>query len=354
MSDGFLNRYRFALCDERIKSISDVTKENRKESKFFCLGCGHEMVAVLGEKREHHFRHKNNENCSNETYLHNYAKRRLKEIFDSRDNYFIQYNATNSCEQFGSCPFSCNKDLKHRIDLKEFFDTCELEKNCGNFRPDILLSHSEHPERKLFIEINVKHPCSDEKLESGFRIIEIDVENEFSKIYPFDEDNRNIHFYNFKFNREILQTHKVKRFSLLSENNEYIEDDIRDIDCSKYNKHSENAVFDITLLNNYKQYNLRLLGLAYCMKKNLIVRNCEFCVANHQCSIVLPEERNGKRYMARKMVKDIHWCYLFDVAKKCEKFDAKISMCDKVIRRFGSNNYILWEKDQKGDNIEEG
>ena len=37
---------------------------------YYCVGCGGEMSAVLGDKREHHFRHKE-AHCSWESYLHN-------------------------------------------------------------------------------------------------------------------------------------------------------------------------------------------------------------------------------------------------------------------------------------------
>ena len=210
VDDKLLNRYRYALCNEHVVSIDDVTKESRKSSKFTCLGCGHEMVAVLGDVREHHFRHKNNENCSNETYLHNLAKKRIKEIFDTQEDFIIRYRAINSCDLFGSCPLNfCKIGFKWNLNLKEFFDTCEIEKRCGKFIPDILLTHSNHPNRKLFIEINVNHPCTDEKLNSGFRIIEIDVDCEQTIIYPFDEEIENIHFFNFDFKREITPSKKA-------------------------------------------------------------------------------------------------------------------------------------------------
>ena len=93
MADKFLNRFRYALCNERIVSIDDVTKEGRKSSTYICIGCGHEMVACLGEVRKHYFRHKNNENCSNETYLHNLAKRKIKDIFEQNEQFYIYYNA---------------------------------------------------------------------------------------------------------------------------------------------------------------------------------------------------------------------------------------------------------------------
>lgn len=39
--------------------IKEVTKENRV-SQYYCIGCGEEVYPVLGNKREHHFRHKKN------------------------------------------------------------------------------------------------------------------------------------------------------------------------------------------------------------------------------------------------------------------------------------------------------
>ena len=59
-----------------VHNIGTITDSNRSEHKFYCLGCGKEMVPVLFKQQDRtcHFRHKVNESCNQETYLHNLAK----------------------------------------------------------------------------------------------------------------------------------------------------------------------------------------------------------------------------------------------------------------------------------------
>lgn len=350
VKDKLLNRYRYALCNDHVVSIDDVTKESRKSSKFTCLGCGHEMVAVLGDIREHHFRHKNNENCSNETYLHNLAKKRIKEIFDNQEDFLIRYRATNSCDLFGSCPLHfCKKEFKWNLNLKEFFDTCEIEKGCGKFRPDILLTHSKYPNRKLFIEINVNHPCTDEKLNSGFRIIEIDVDCEQTIIYPFDEEFENIHFFNFDFNREIKPSKKLERFSLIGIDEKNKETKQDSIDCCQLNDHLPNAVFDITIKKTNDSISLDLLGLAQTMIHGITVRHCGFCNNRWRCVVsydknIIDKDGNKKvvqcKVKPEKLSNEMQW----KVAERCTTYQPNISGCHKLIRQYGPQNFILWEK----------
>lgn len=56
-----------------VHNISSITPENRGEHKYYCLGCDKEMVPVLFKEgqKEDYFRHKINDLCNPETYLHN-------------------------------------------------------------------------------------------------------------------------------------------------------------------------------------------------------------------------------------------------------------------------------------------
>ena len=351
MIDKLLNRYRYALCDGRIVNIDDVTKESRKSSTFVCIGCDHEMVACLGDVKEHYFRHKNNENCSNETYLHNLAKRKIKELFDEQDHFYIYYKAINSCDLFSTCKLHrCVKSFWQIIDLKEFFDTCELEKVCGNFRPDVILTHNEFPNRRLFIEIHVKNPCSPEKISSGIKIIEIDVFNEDTIIYPFHEQFQNVHFYNFKFNRKIVPSSKLERYSLIVHGNGAKEFKIDSIECFKKDDHIEEAEFDMIIRKPNESINLNILGLAQTMIKGTYVYNCTFCRRYHICIATitrkeidaqLGKERNvTNHYKVTDLSDEDRWA----IAPQCKNYIPNIRGCHDLIRKFGSHNFILWER----------
>lgn len=349
----YLNRFRYALCNGQIMCIDDVTKEIRQSSTFTCIGCGHEMSAALGDVREHYFRHKNSESCSHETYLHNLAKKRIKELFDSQDSFLIHYKAKNSCDLYGTCKLHrCENSFWQKIDLKVFFDTCELEKVCGNFRPDVLLTHSKFPNRKLFIEIHVKNPCSQEKIDSGIKIIEIDVFNEDTIIYPFHEQFKNVHFYNFKFNRKIVPSSKLDRFSLVAHEDGTKEFKIDSVDCFKKDEHIENAEFDMIINKPNDKVNLKSLGLAQTMIRGNNVLTCAFCRKFNNCVVTITQtildDKSGKEipvtknYWARGLSENDHWM----IASQCKNYIPNINKCHNLIQMYGSHRFILWERDK--------
>jgi hypothetical protein len=166
--------------------IDSVTPENRASMQFFCIGCGTEMEAVLGKQKQHHFRHKDKGDCNPETYFHRLAKRVLKYRFDTQPHFLIRYFVCNECPKSPKCGFrerhrwqDCSSVVLKIVNLKEFYDTCMEEKSHKGFRADLMLSHSEHPERNpIFLEVSVTHNCTQEKINSGIRIIEIKVQNE--------------------------------------------------------------------------------------------------------------------------------------------------------------------------------
>ena len=58
-----------------------------------------------------------------------------------------------------------------------------------------MLSSKEHPERKpVFIEISVTHDCEEKKIDSGIRIIEIKLENEYLLDKPIVEPSNVLQF----------------------------------------------------------------------------------------------------------------------------------------------------------------
>ncbi len=116
--------------------IEGITQENRYDHTYYCLGCGEEMIPVLcGSSKESHFRHKNeNPDCNSETYIHNYAKKRLAERFNTEPVFKISYHVTNDCPKKETCPIferyqwnECSGTIVHTIDLKEVYDTCQIE-----------------------------------------------------------------------------------------------------------------------------------------------------------------------------------------------------------------------------------
>lgn len=77
-------QYRYAKDDKGVLyDIENVTPDIRKNTNFFCVGCGCSMRAGLGKVREHYFAHQNataERLCNQETYLHKLAKSKFLEL----------------------------------------------------------------------------------------------------------------------------------------------------------------------------------------------------------------------------------------------------------------------------------
>lgn len=186
-------KYNYAFDNQgNVISILDVPEEGHLEKEFFCIGCGGPMVAAIGPKRRY-FRHKADEtNCNQESYLHKLAKFRIKQRFDDFSKPFeIQFHGIKECEVH--CKFfeehRCSfEDNLSPLDLHNFYDTCEIEKGIDGFVADLLLSHSKYPNRKpVLIEVYVKHRCTEEKINSGHKIIEVSIDSEETLEHLFSE-----------------------------------------------------------------------------------------------------------------------------------------------------------------------
>lgn len=104
--------------------------------KFFCFECGKELIPVLGNIRDHHFRHKLMSNCQGnlETEAHIICKKILKEngkVLLEDGNYF-------------------------------FYDKAEIEMAQDQYRPDVILSNESG---RVMVEIVVTNDVSDKKFE---------------------------------------------------------------------------------------------------------------------------------------------------------------------------------------------
>lgn len=197
-----MDDYRHYALDESGQKVfvGAIKIEDRHQTKYYCIACGEEMIPVLGERRTKHFRHKKeNPNCSLESYIHKIGKQILKERFYEQESFNITFMAEVACDSADKCVFlrgnrllPCNshKRIRKTIDLKKLYNTCEEEREYKGFRADLLLSHSEHPEREpVFLEIAFTHDCELQKIESGIQIIEIKVEDDNGFSISLEEDD---------------------------------------------------------------------------------------------------------------------------------------------------------------------
>ena len=141
------------------------------------------MIPVLGKIREHHFRHKTDA-CSYESYIHKLWKQYIFEQWQKLSHLYVTYQVEQCCDKIKTCKLHvvsktlrCNSTFEQEtIDLKEKYDTCEMEGVYGGYRADLLLSNSHNPDVvPTFIEICYKHPCDEQKQHAGIPIIELKV-----------------------------------------------------------------------------------------------------------------------------------------------------------------------------------
>ena len=219
--------------------------------------------------------------------------------------FYIGYLGKNVCQKKEECPFvdklGCNEDINY-INLKDYYDICSIETRVEDgFIPDVLLTHSEHKERELYIEIFVTHACSEEKINSGKRIVELELNtmedllrmtNSFNcegSVYPSIEESFRNRFYNF--NRLLKTKYKFKRVDVF-------EDDtwnITDLICGNLDiKNNENAILNFIYLENGIVSSKIKDFIEYVKIKNKIIRSCDFCYYR-DFSLLFPIEFQCKR-----------------------------------------------------------
>lgn len=202
-----VGKFRYAKdCEGRLISIADVDKTKGKDA-YTCPGCGDEVVVCQGEKNAWYFRHKHDE-CSYETYLHILAKTKIYEWLRDAERIPFSRVTKNICSLEGCCPFyepnDCDTQDGKEYNLKDYYDIPILEKSVEvggkTFIPDIQLKPKRDGVPPMWIEIEVTHPCEDEKKQSGIRIIEFNIESErnIEKIVGRSiEEGKNAKLYNF-------------------------------------------------------------------------------------------------------------------------------------------------------------
>lgn len=241
--------YPFAQDENgNLINIKDISPENRYEHVYTCPGCKQEMRPRLGLKNAHCFYHFNSDACGIESYIHQVGKILLiKRFYDPSYSFIIKYEQDVQCYTYSHCTYKntetylpCVHDIPKSImsvDLKKYYDTAEIEKehkdNQGKtYRADVMLTNKEAQNRPpFFIEICFKHPCTEDKISSGIKIMEIKIEsvqelNNLLSCEEFDSTTsiNTIKFYNLKQNlipRETILNRLIEYKNLIPCTKEY-------------------------------------------------------------------------------------------------------------------------------------
>lgn len=222
-------KYRYAL--NQINELVDVTKLERvhlkDEDKFYSVDYHQELIPRLGKIKVKHFAHKpqNDVLGSSETYLHALGKRFFSELYEKclaeGTPFYIKYEEQKICTRLEK-EFNCHCEIsngKEKYDLTKVFDQIIVEKRDNIFIPDILLSSSKNT-NKIYIEIKVSHAVTDEKIASGERIIEFQInhESDIEKIIDFKNGNYDTRHYSefrsdklYEKNKDFVKYYNFKK-----------------------------------------------------------------------------------------------------------------------------------------------
>lgn len=359
-----------------------VTKENRSDH-YYCIGCGGEMSAVLGEKREHHFRHKE-AHCSWESYLHKLGKKRFKERFDSQNEFVVQYYVEYSCNKSEKCKFeqlykdnnnNCNRRELKAHNLKDLYDTCDEEVTYKGYRADLMLSNSKHPEYEpVFIEVSVTHDCEPKKLASGIKIIEIKISNENDVLLPLIEENSlfsrtspespydnnalpPVRFYNFKQNDETIRP--LECLAVSKDDKGILRGDVvlYGVNCKNvFCNHKKDSIYEVAIpsevLIGKQKPDIYVFGILKAISANIDLKHCGVCVNFDHCTLNFQEEiedkmTGKKRYITRQIpthqISDNS--FLISQANGCPNYSLYLYKLNRLLSKYQKLPFREWKRE---------
>ena len=275
-----------------------INQAHYSQEDCYCLYCGCHLLQKCGNVRRWHFAHDwrttdEQNSCSYESYLHSYAKLRLKQWFEESKSIVIHYQKTLYCKSFKHCiwkePFSddCKIVQDETCDLKRFLDTCVMEKelhvNGEVFRPDLLWYNKERPENHIYIEVKVTHECSEKKKNSKARIIEFEVHSEEDVDNIINNDiveSDSVRFYGFKNaepdeDMKIRPLYNLKKFILYKGGKIFANNTCT---CKDYDYRRKTSNFEMAVENRNLEIDLfYLYGLVEARNHGYLVPNCYLC-----------------------------------------------------------------------------
>lgn len=302
-------KYEYAIENSELIHISSINNQNRKNySDLICISCGNALIPKLGECKIHHFAHKINCECSSETYLHRLAKTTLFNNLSYRlqNNlpYYVSIPFELACNHYSKYSQFCQRSKKnYPINILKFFDSVYLERACDSFVPDVLLFNKK-TELCIFIEIAVSHFCSEQKIKSNNRIIEIPVFNQsdIKGLSSSSLDDIDTYTYNFivksaydelcnnyciykKERDEKFYSHMAEYFVIHTSG----KCQIVNLSNRQFIANSKNNMyrFAICRYGDYKDINSVYFkdSIFYLYaEQNFNIRNCQLCKHNHRSS----------------------------------------------------------------------
>ncbi len=323
------------------------------------------MVVKQGEVRQWHFAHKAlSPHCSYESYLHRLAKRKIHEWFYNTNQLQLVFSSSQShrCSQMGndciwweSVSGHCKNHQVYqwsaKYDLKKYYNSCDIEREYKGFRADLFIyGENRSDEESIFIEICVKHPCTQEKVDSGIRIIEMVIESEadIDSICNSSEirEGEHIKLYNFRAKPRIIvfNNKKLYKFILSSGNTA----SFSEVDCKTYANRHDRSIFELTSDHrffeiNYGQsaiYFIYQVGMAAAHNRDYPVRDCFLC-RYHRRTV---EERLSIFCCLYKQLGAADKYCKSTKALECKVYRVDKELCNAIEEKIRYDSVDIWEK----------
>lgn len=381
----------------------DLDKNDCEGIHYYFLGCeGDEEEEMLFIQRKKgngftkFFRHKQGyigDRDEPDRYLHNYAELRIKQRFDNslQNNEFpVQFYVLEKCPENATCKLKeklkCKgnpRPVLKTLNLRKFYDTCCIEKGADKYIADLLLTNSKDESVKpLLLEVFVTHKCTDEKIASGFPIIEIKINNKDDADNPIVENAGEIVdrylfmksenetalppvvFYGF--NRDVPFNDYVQcgNFTLIKNENELVAE-CKAIACNEVDKIiSENGVFSLSApIDELEEIDIYEMGMAKAQDMGFKVRDCSLCglykiptsqknrIDGRSCRLINVTWNYKDNGGQDKTIQNPYVCWMpyrcngFDKSKQaagCRKYYIDRQRISNLVRSLEKMNKILW------------
>lgn len=267
--------------------------DNTNSQYYYCPHCHKEMIPKRGSIRQWHFAHKANQ-CSYDKYLHSIAEIMLMHWFNTSEHIYLNMQNIAKCDKYDSCSFRNNEDCTRpnmeQFDLKRYFFNCIPEHRHSNFVADLYCENRSNYNEPIFIEIMVTHECSQEKKESGIRIIELIIQSEEDILEIINSqhltEGPTVRLYNFKRNiseASDFSEYTLQKYILYPSLKSYVDGTkTAAITCKNYNK-DRKGIYEISIryddcipyfLNSRGLYTV---GLVKAYLEGLVKKDCRLC-----------------------------------------------------------------------------
>lgn len=153
--------YGYALNEKgQLTHISQIYEQNKNDI-YTCPLCGKRMVphGFISNLEPPCFNHIDQVHCNPTLYLHKAAALALKQKFDNPAlDFKVTFLKSVFCEQHNKCALfkapTCSSEKPFTIDLKEFYDTCEVALDCNDYY--LKIYHRKKPIKTIYIQLGME------------------------------------------------------------------------------------------------------------------------------------------------------------------------------------------------------